>query len=172
MDLFPFSILSFLFIPNFDQLSKCPTVCLTIKKKYCWFPGETVTSAQSGRAVKFLKWFICMKSGSHVCIPVMTSSNGLFPRYWTFVRRILGSPVNSPHKERPVTRSFDAFFDLHLNKRLSIQWQGWWFETPSPSLWRHCNAKIANVPSAADTKLWSKIISLSEHTNQEKASHK
>ena len=33
--------------------------------------------------------------------------------------------------QRPVTRSFDVFFDLRLNKRLSKQPWGWWFETPS-----------------------------------------
>ena len=41
--------------------------------------------------------------------------------------------------QRPVTRSFDVFFDLQPNKRLSKQWWGWWFETPSSPLWRHCN---------------------------------
>ena len=41
--------------------------------------------------------------------------------------------------KRPVTRSFDVFFDLRLNKRLSKQSWGWWFETPSWSLLRHCN---------------------------------
>ena len=41
--------------------------------------------------------------------------------------------------QRPVTRSFDVFFDLRLNKRLSKQSWDWWFETPSGSLWRHCN---------------------------------
>ena len=41
--------------------------------------------------------------------------------------------------QRPVTRSFDVFFDLRLNKRLSKHPWGWWFETPSRSLWRHCN---------------------------------
>ena len=39
--------------------------------------------------------------------------------------------------QRPVTRSFDVFFHLRLNKRLSKQSWGWWFETPSRSLWRH-----------------------------------
>ena len=29
--------------------------------------------------------------------------------------------------QRPVTRSFDVFFDLRLNKRLSKQSWGWWF---------------------------------------------
>ena len=43
--------------------------------------------------------------------------------------------------QRPVTRSFDVFFDLRLNKRLSKQSWGWWFETPSRLLWRHCNVK-------------------------------
>ena len=41
--------------------------------------------------------------------------------------------------QRPVTRSFDVFFDLRSNKRLTKQWWGWWFETQSSSLWRHCN---------------------------------
>ena len=41
--------------------------------------------------------------------------------------------------QRAVTRSFDVFFDLRLNKRLSKQWWGWWFETVSCPLWRHRN---------------------------------
>ena len=43
---------------------------------------------------------------------------------------------------RPVTRSFDVFFDLRLNKRLSKQSWGWWFETLLRPLWRQCNAPI------------------------------
>ena len=39
--------------------------------------------------------------------------------------------------QRLVTRSFDVLFDLRLNKWLSGG--GWWFETPSCPLWRHCN---------------------------------
>ena len=50
------------------------------------------------------------------------------------------SPVtNELPTQRPVTRSFDVFFELRLNKRLSKQSWGWWFETPLRSLWRHCN---------------------------------
>ena len=52
-----------------------------------------------------------------------------FSRYWLFVRGIYRSPVNSPH----------IFFGLRLNKRLSKQSWGWWFETLSHPLWRHCN---------------------------------
>ena len=69
-----------------------------------------------------------------------------FPRYWPFVRGIHQSPVNSPHKgqwRRALTFSY-----LHPNKRLSKQWWGWWFETPSCPLWRHrngCNAWVIFV---------------------------
>ena len=39
--------------------------------------------------------------------------------------------------QRPVTQSFGVLFDPWLNKRLSKQSWGWWFEMPSRSLWRH-----------------------------------
>ena len=55
------------------------------------------------------------------------------PRYWHFVRGIHWS-------HRPVTRSFDFFFDQRLNKRLNKQSVRRWFETPPRSLARHCNA--------------------------------
>ena len=45
-----------------------------------------------------------------------------------------GSP-----SQRPVTRNFDAWCDLCLNKRLSKQSRHRWFETPSHPLWRHYN---------------------------------
>ena len=47
-------------------------------------------------------------------------------------------------RQRPVTRNFDIFFDLRLNKRLSKQTWGWWFETPSQPLWRHSNVFISS----------------------------
>ena len=50
------------------------------------------------------------------------------------------SPVTGEFQtQRPVTRSFDVFFDLRLNKRLSIQSRYRWLKMPSRSLWRHCN---------------------------------
>ena len=49
------------------------------------------------------------------------------------------SPVTGEFpSQRPVTRSFGIFGHMRLNKRLSKQSWGWWFETPSRSLW-HCN---------------------------------
>ena len=49
--------------------------------------------------------------------------------------------------QRPVTRSFEVFFDLCLNKQLSKQSWGWWFETFSRPLWRHCNGFESNQTS-------------------------
>ena len=52
------------------------------------------------------------------------------------------SPVTG---EFPHTKASDAelwcFFDLRLSKQ---SWD-WWFETPSCSLWRHCNEGIISV---------------------------
>ena len=60
---------------------------------------------------------------------MMTSSNGnIFRVSGPFAGN---SPVAGEFPaQRPVTRSFDAVFDLWLNKRLSKQSLGWWFETP------------------------------------------
>ena len=44
--------------------------------------------------------------------------------------------------QRTVTRSCDVFFDLRLNKRLSKQSWGWWFETLSRPLWRQWTGSI------------------------------
>ena len=51
------------------------------------------------------------------------------------------SPVTGEFPaQRQVTLSFDVFFDLRRNPKLSKQWRCWWFEIPSHSLWHHCNA--------------------------------
>ena len=75
----------------------------------------------------------------------MTSSNGN-------IFRVTGnicagnSPVSGEFPaQRPVTRSFRVFFDLRLNKRLSKQSRGWWFETPSRSLWRQRNVNMKHI---------------------------
>ena len=68
------------------------------------------------------------------------------------------SPVTGEFPaQRPVTRSFDIFFDLRLNKRLRKQSWGCWFETLSRPLWRHFNGYINDQHNAACTvydKLW------------------
>ena len=69
------------------------------------------------------------------------------------------SPVTGEFPaQRPVTRSFDVFFDLRPNKRLSKQSWGWWFETPFGSLWRHCNG------SRIDLKRSSNLVMLHRYS--------
>ena len=60
----------------------------------------------------------------------MTSSNGNIFRVTGPLCGEFTGPGEFP-TQRPVTRSFDVFFDLRLNKRLSKQARGWWFEMPS-----------------------------------------
>ena len=73
------------------------------------------------------------------------------------------SPVTGEFPtQRPVTRSFDVYFDLRPKERLSKQWWGWWFETLSRSLWRHrnvhkCSAWCVTVPSRNDDMAWKRV---------------
>ena len=66
-----------------------------------------------------------------------------FLRYWPFVQGIHRSPVNSPHKGQ-WRGALMFFFYLCLNKRLSKESWGWWFETPSHQLWCHCNVMTSS----------------------------
>ena len=66
------------------------------------------------------------------------------------------SPVSGEFPaQRPVTRSFYAFFDVRLNKRLSKQLWGWWFETYSLSLWRHSNDTFAIARFDVERIIWN-----------------
>ena len=58
----------------------------------------------------------------------------------TFSALLARCAGNSPvPAQRPVTRGFNVFFDLRLNRGLSKQSWGWWFETLSRPLWHHRN---------------------------------
>ena len=75
----------------------------------------------------------------------MKSSNGNIFRVTGSLCGEFTGPGELP-TQRAVTRSFDVFFDLRLNKRLSKQPWGWWFETPSWSLWRQFNVSSDRLP--------------------------
>ena len=83
-----------------------------------------------------------------------------FPRYWSFLRGIHRPITGDFPAQRPVTRSFDVFFDLRLNKRLSKQRWGWWFETQSRPVLRHCNEVLA----ITSTSIWHGICSIIRKT--------
>ena len=65
------------------------------------------------------------------------------------------SPVTGEFpSQRPVTQSFDIFFDMRLNKRLSNQARLRWFETPSSSLRRHCYENVCRAERVAMNIEW------------------
>ena len=61
-----------------------------------------------------------------------------FPCYWPFVCGIHLSPVNSVHKG-----PWRGALMFSLNWTWINGW-GWWFETPSRLLWRHCNINLTS----------------------------
>ena len=76
----------------------------------------------------------CPECGVHI----MTPSNGNISRVTPFVQGIHRLPVNSPHKgQRRGALMF--FICASTNGWVSKQSRRRWFETPSRSLWRHCN---------------------------------
>ena len=56
--------------------------------------------------------------------------------------------------QRQVAWSFDVFLDLHLNKRLSKQLWGWWFETSLQSLWHHCYDSHGSILQTITALKW------------------
>ena len=79
-------------------------------------------------------------------LPIFISATSPWWRHQmeTFSALLAFCAGNSPvpgefPSQRQVTRSFDVSLICALNKRLSKQSWGWWFETPSRLLWRHCN---------------------------------
>ena len=91
---------------------------------------------------------------------MMTSSNGNIFRVTGPLCGEFTGPGEFP-TQRPVTGSFDVFFDLRLNKRLSKHSWGWWFETLSWSLWRHHNVletvwQLSKLPEHSHCKHWAR----------------
>ena len=87
------------------------------------------------------------KMADEISRDMMTSSNGNIFRVTGHLCGEFTGPRWIP-AQRPVTRSFDVFFDLHPNKRFSKQSRGWWFDTP---LWSHGN----DVEKLGFLSLWT-----------------
>ena len=91
--------------------------------------------------ISALRWkFVCPCT----CLFVETCKSWWRHQMETFPALLAICVGNSPvpgefPAQRPVTRSFAVFFDRSPNKRLSKEWWGWWFDTLSSPLWRHCN---------------------------------
>ena len=107
---------------------------------FCWAKGAGIVSEQPKTCFTWLVSKTCMRMAECSVRMIsekymMTSSNGNCFR----VTGHLCGEFTGPPTQRPVTQSFDVFFDLRLNKRLSKHWWGWWLETLSRPLWRHRN---------------------------------
>ena len=84
---------------------------------------------------------------------MMTSSIGTFS---LLLAPCEGNPTVTGGfpSQRPVTRSFEVFLDLRLHKWLSKPSRRRWFETPSHSLWRHCNEPTKHFDKWWQRKWW------------------
>ena len=95
-------------------------------KLRCWFLTLMYQRCRNGANDWYCLWWLLQMETFSALLALCagnTPVNGKFP------------------SQRPVTRSFEVFFDLRLNKLLSKQSRRRWFETPSHSLWSHCNAR-------------------------------
>ena len=105
-------------------------------------PSCNLLSPRAIGSVKFVTPVMCKSIHLQA---ILTSSLYSHISWWrhqmeTFSMLLAICAGNSPvtgelPAQRPVTRSFDVFLDLRLNERLSKQSLGWWFETPSRTLW-------------------------------------
>ena len=86
-------------------------------------------------------------------ITMMTSSNGN-------IFRVTGPLWGEFPSHRPLARSSGVSVALRLDKRLSKQSRRWWFETPSRSLWRHCNEMIWIMPCEMSSTRLSQSLSV------------
>ena len=94
---------------------------------------------------------------------MMTSPNGNIFRVTGHLCGEFTGPGEFP-SQRPVTRTFDVYFDLRLNKQ---SW-GSWFETLSSPLWRHSNVMgctLSSVERPRNIELCLRGFSISHDLN-------
>ena len=107
----PKKLISDWWLPTYNHFVKLYVaiiICWIVHDKFCWESYHRGNTWWRHQMITFAALMVICAGNSLV--------TGEFPA------------------QRPVARSFDAFFDLRLNKRLSKQWWGWWFETLSRPL--------------------------------------
>ena len=127
---------------------------------------DDITTTKHSKTQRLhMKWlfFVCEMGFELACIHytphqyfMMMSSNG---NIFRFIGPLWGESTGP--RWVPLTKESDAelscFFYLSLNKRLSKRSTRRWFETPSRSLWRHCNVETTLLTI---TECWNEGISL------------
>ena len=118
--------------------AKWRSVCLSLNVfgVACMIPSQfsKIYSPQATLRIFTHSGLVRTKSSSHDDVIKMK----YFPRYWPFVRGIHRSPANFLHKGQWRGALIISLI-LRLNKQLSKQSWGWWFETLWRSSWRHRN---------------------------------
>ena len=118
------------------------------RKSHCWDKTIFYDRLISTMGLPLLvRWHLYIESGP--CIHVRWRFTWWRLQMETVSALLVICAGNSPvtgelPAQRPETRGFDVFFDLCPDKRLSKQSRGWWFETPSHSLWRHGNVVFSD----------------------------
>ena len=144
--------ISLLFPPNSNQQSANIGSDKTGHYLYQWWPAspthicatrpQWVNSSHKFNAIfinSYQPWWLRIYLFSIIILPTrpvtVTWWRHQMESFSAFLAVCQGNtPVTGGFpSQRPVTRSFDIFFDLRQNNR--------WFETPSRSVWRHCIGK-------------------------------
>ena len=115
-------------VPKFRQkkIKSCKSTC-RLFESHSYLTGVTVA-----------KWYIMLTSVGVFIMQDTAKMRDIYLRRHhmeTFPALLAICAANSPVT---VTELW-FFFNLRLNKQLSKHGWGWWFETPSRPLWRHCN---------------------------------
>ena len=136
-----------------QESSRCQ-ICCHWWHRWSWLCHHHVEIKFSVSSLTSFIWFVFLFPWAYAILKLLSMTKSLtFDLSWwrhqmkTFSALLAICAGNSPvpgefPTQRPVTRSFDVYFDLRPNKRLSKQSWGWWFETLSCSLWRHRNIEI------------------------------
>ena len=138
--------------PEIMQSCTKPSICTHNGKFPHWFDiwGNKNTSKLSEQVLSLIKShcdLLTRYGWMNVVYPWVATTSLPEPMPWwrhqmeTFSALLAICAGNSPvagefSAQRPVTRSFDVFFDLGLNERLNNG------ETQSCSWWRHSNANL------------------------------
>ena len=118
-------------------------IFLSSSGSFCYIPLPQCIWSKFGVHLTSMDWLksqhyevstCLLKCGIKLLIPVRMKFHDdvikwkHFPRYWPLYMEFSGA--GEFPAQRSVAQSFDVFFGLRLNKRLSKQWWGLWFETP------------------------------------------
>ena len=122
-----FELIKSIWMSNYRPLLRADCCCWICNKETLWCRVHQLIGYFSCHYGNYEAW---AKSRG---LTMMKSSNGNNFRVTRLLALCAGNSLVTGEfpSQRPVTRSFDVSFDVSLNKPLSKQSWGWWFETLS-----------------------------------------